>query len=160
MQQGDDRPSKLDAWEATRRAFVELGTAPLTPDGLAAATAKLRQAIVMLGLGTPDNRTAVDLVAYCSTEGRERADAPDTFPSAALRLTTKDVCLTSVLHAMEGSDIHPNVRTAFPGITQDEWDAMMRVILMILTSIERRHAPSRQQKRKARKRRAAEGDGH
>ncbi|WP_322780092.1 hypothetical protein [Frankia sp. Cas4] len=90
---------------------------------------EFRRALLDFGSMTDDNVSAVDRVLIQRTNGND--------PSViALTVGANAVPLASVTNSAEGSDIPAGVRGDFPELEQADWDAVLRVVTMILTALE------------------------
>jgi hypothetical protein len=102
----------------------------LSPDDSQAVTRTLRQAFLDFGSETDDNVAAVDKIAvghFKESAGRD---------GWGLRLATSVLPLSTIINSAEGSPVPDQVRAAHPEVTQDEWDAVLRVACLAFLSFE------------------------
>ncbi|WP_322780107.1 hypothetical protein [Frankia sp. Cas4] len=91
--------------------------------------AEFRQAFLDFGSETEDSASAVDRLLIRQVNG--------SHPSViALTVGANAVPLASVTNSAEGSDIPTGVREDFPELEQADWDAVLRVVTLILTALE------------------------
>jgi hypothetical protein len=97
-----------------------------------AATASIRRALVAFGSETPDNLACAAQVDFGASAGR--GYGPER--TIGLRLAGANVLVSDIMHSAEGSAIPASVRSAFPELTQEAWDAVGRLVTLILLSLE------------------------
>jgi hypothetical protein len=99
---------------------------------LQAATAEIRRALLAFGSETPDNLACAAHVDFGASV--ERRHGPER--KLGLLLAGTNVLLSDILHVAEDAAIPQPVRGAFPDLTQEAWDAVGRVVTLILLSLE------------------------
>jgi hypothetical protein len=103
-----------------REALLSIPPASSADDGQE-VTRILRQALLDFGSETDDNVAALDKIAV----GRvEKSTGRDGW---GLRLATRALPLSTILNSAEVSPVPEQVRAAHPSLTQEEWDAVLRV---------------------------------
>lgn len=83
--------------------------------------------MLTLGYDTEDNRNAMDRLKFAKA---------GKFPSLGLTVGEPPVLLSDILWTVEGMPIPNEVQTSFPQLKQDEWEAAIRTIILILTTYE------------------------
>jgi hypothetical protein len=93
---------------------------------------RMRVAFLELGSRTPDNEACVDLLDVRSVCRR----VP---PNNVRGITIRDrpLLVADVLSAAEGEAIPPGVQRAYPELTEPEWNACLRFIMVVMTLFEK-----------------------
>jgi hypothetical protein len=113
---------------------VLLSIAASAGGDVSARTAQLRRALLEFGSDTADNLdaiTRVEIGMFPSTAERK---------SEGMRLAATPVGLSNVLNAAEGCPLPPQLREEFPDLSQQDWDAVLRVACLVFLSLEARDA--------------------
>lgn len=99
---------------------------------LPAATAEIRRALLAFGSQTPDNLACAAHVDFGASVGRRHG--PERV--IGLRLAVTNVLVSDILHVAEDAAIPEPVRGAFPDLTPEAWEAVGRLVTLILLSLE------------------------
>lgn len=97
-------------------------------EALIGLTEKIREALLIFGSETPDNRACAERIEYGLSPGDGMF---------GLRIAGKPIPLTGIAWALEDGPMPPNIREKFPTLTEDGWDAATRLITLILAAFER-----------------------
>jgi hypothetical protein len=84
------------------------------------------------GPETPDNLNCYRRIEYGLVEGRQFG--PETI--LGLRVKGKDILLSDVMNVIENLELPAEVQEYFPDLTNQEWDAVTRMITTVLLSLE------------------------
>lgn len=117
-----------------QQVLTDLANLPPDADAtvLAALNARLRETFLAMGSETPDNLACMRHVEIGPiTDGTSLAR-----PCWGLRLAGAGEALSKVMNCAEGMDVPAMVLDQYPGISQDEWDALLRFATMILSAFE------------------------
>lgn len=101
------------------------------------ATRKLRAAVLALGSATDDNLNCVEHIEVGSV--RRLFGGP--LRNRGLKVRGKPIMISDVIHTLEDSRMPAVVRHAFPALTSKEWDACLRLVTLILISLEQEEWP-------------------
>ena len=115
----------------TRKRFLEALTGISEGQtGAEELTKKLREALLEFGSETPDNLSCAEQIEVGPVGER-----------TGLKLRSRDLPFYDIANVVEGDTMPEVLKTAFPDITQDEWDAFGRVttLIYILLSRDRPH---------------------
>lgn len=97
-----------------------------------AKTKELRKAILAYGSETPDNIDCAQRI--------ENADYKDVgMDYHGLVLSNTDISLSTLLNTAEGSAVPELVTARYPGITQEDWDSVLRFCTLLLSSLDRKN---------------------
>lgn len=99
-----------------------------TAETLIGLTEKIREALLIFGSETPDNRGCAERIEYGLSPGDGMF---------GLRITGKPIPLTDIAWALEDGPMPPNIREKFPALTDEDWDAATRLITLVLAAFER-----------------------
>ena len=92
----------------------------------------LRESFLYFGSQTPDNTGCMEEIEVGliddGTSARRRA--------VGLRIANDNWPLSSVLNSAEGCPIPRQLSTDFPGLTQAQWDAALRMATMLTLAFE------------------------
>ncbi len=94
------------------------------------ATAAFRKAMLHFGSETDDNRSCAAEIVVTKVSDRKHG-------TAGLALRGKRSLVSHVLNDAEGIPVPRAVRKNHPGITQREWDAVLRLATLVFISFER-----------------------
>ena len=94
-------------------------------------TKNLRLALLQFGSETPDNLSCAEQIEV-STVGSE----------TGLKLPSQELLFSDIAHVVESEPMPEALKTAFPGITDEDWDAFGRLttLIYILLSRDARHS--------------------
>ena len=117
------------------KAFLSALIATARPPSRSHKTArelskKLMGSFLRLGSETPDNLNCFHHVGF-GLVGRPQSRGP----SWGLKLKKKNVLLSEIFNTLEGTKPPRNISAEFK-LTQDEWDAAIRMMVMILSVLE------------------------
>lgn len=93
-------------------------------------TVRLRRALLELGSNTDENVNAASRVEVGPIAVATSRTA------LSMRLTGTNISLADVVNTAEGSPVPPRVREYFPDIKQEDWDAVLRVVCLVLISFQ------------------------
>ena len=105
-------------------------------DALQAATRHIEQTFLTMGSETDENLNCVRQIEM----GLYREPILGHPRTVGLRLTGSHIPLSDIAHTLESSPIPATVREDFPDLTDSQWNAVTRLVTMILISLER-HIP-------------------
>jgi hypothetical protein len=92
---------------------------------------QLMKAFLEFGSETPDNLNCYNHIEYGLTrDWRSRT-------VAGLKLKGKELLLSEVMNVVENLELPDEVREEFPELTDNEWDAITRMVTMALIAMER-----------------------
>ncbi len=89
-------------------------------------TKSLRQALLEFGSETPDNLSCAKQIEV-GTVGSE----------TGLKLLGRELLRSEIAHAIEGEPTPEALKTAFPGITDEDWDTFGRLTTLIYILLSR-----------------------
>jgi hypothetical protein len=118
----------------TRRAFlrslVRIAGKSGKPASVPAATKAFRSALLDFGSETDDNQaSAMEISVSTVRDGDERV--------IGLALRRQGKLVSQILNDAEGTPAPATVRRRHAGITQREWDAVVRLATLVFISLER-----------------------
>jgi hypothetical protein len=118
----------------TRRVFlrslVRIAGESGKPASAPAATKAFRSALLDFGSETDDNQAcAMEISVGTVRDGDKRA--------TGLALRRQGKLVSQILNDAEGSPVPAAVRRRHAGITQREWDAVLRLATLVFISLER-----------------------
>lgn len=93
-------------------------------------TKRFRERFLAYGSETDDNLDAID-----RTDVGEFRDSPLAF-LAGLRNSRTGYSISDVLNTLEGDPVPDTVRSAMPELTQEDYDAALRIAVLCLTAFE------------------------
>lgn len=85
------------------------------------------QAFLEFGSATPDNQAAYDLIEFGTAEN---SDNPYVV-SFGFKLKDKAIFVTDLLNELESLPMPESIKEKYVDLTEDEWQALMRVATMI-----------------------------
>jgi hypothetical protein len=100
--------------------------------GLRAATAAIRRALLAFGSQTPDNLACAAQIAFGT--GASRADGSRS--TTGLGLVGSNILLSDILNVAEDASIPEPVRATFPDLSADSCAAVMRLVTLLVLSLE------------------------
>jgi hypothetical protein len=89
-------------------------------------TKNLRLALLQFGSETPDNLSCAEQIEV-STVGSE----------TGLKLRSRELLFSDIAHVVESEPMPEALKTAFPGITDEDWDAFGRLTTLIYILLSR-----------------------
>ena len=89
-------------------------------------TKDLRVALLQFGSETPDNLSCAEQIEV-STVGSE----------TGLKLRSRELLFSDIAHVVESEPMPEALKTAFPGITDEDWDAFGRLTTLIYILLSR-----------------------
>jgi len=89
-------------------------------------TKSLRVALLEFGSETPDNLSCAEQIEV-GTVGSE----------TGLTLLGRELLYSEIAHVIEGEPMPEALKTAFPGITDEDWDAFGRLTTLIYILLSR-----------------------
>ncbi len=108
---------------------IACGKKSQTP--LSAQSDQLMKAFLEFGSETPDNVNCYNSIEYgLIHDERSR-------PVCGLKLKGKELLLSRVMNVVENLELPNEVSKEFPELTNNEWDAITRMVTMILIALER-----------------------
>lgn len=99
---------------------------------LAALNRRFREAFLNFGSETPDNKSCIKSLKVGLIDDGTSAHRP----TVGLRVTGRNWALSTVLNAAEGCPIPAQLSADFPALTQDQWDAVMRMATMMALTLQ------------------------
>lgn len=87
---------------------------------------------------TEDNVAAAHLIEY----GEIIDPGTITRTIKAIKVKGKPITIADVLWEVEELPLHEKISTRFPDITEEEWGALMRFAVVILSSLESQISPA------------------
>ncbi len=95
---------------------------------------QVMQAFLEFGSDTPDNRMCWERIEFGSVE----EDGPPWIPSVSyvFKVKNKSIYVRDILNRMEELPIPSEIAEAYPELDEEEWSAIMRIALMIVTVFE------------------------
>jgi hypothetical protein len=99
---------------------------------LSVQSEQLMNAFLEFGSETPDNINCYNHIEFGLTHDyRSRA-------VSGLKLKGKELLLSEVMNVVENLELPNKVRRELPDLTESEWDAITRMVTVILIALERR----------------------
>jgi hypothetical protein len=92
--------------------------------------------VLLVGSETPDNLNCYSHIEYGIVPNEKDNADPQDKATYGLKIRGKDISIADIMNVIEDIDIPAEVATAFPTITEHEWNAVTRIITMILLSVE------------------------
>jgi hypothetical protein len=86
--------------------------------------------LLQFGSETEDNARCVELL------GITRLRQPHGRDAVGFGLRGKAVPISDVVNSAEGSPVPDSVVKDFPNVTQDDWDAVLRLTTLVLIALE------------------------
>lgn len=115
-----------------RKQLCSLATTLPSPADLQSRSDELMQAFLLFGSETEDNLSCVQHVEYGWVNKRDFGP-----PSiCGLKLHDKPLLISDLIYALGGYDLLPLIRQNYPDLTEEEWDATLRITTIILLSFE------------------------
>jgi hypothetical protein len=114
-----------------RETLLSIPRASSLDDG-PGLTHRLRRALLDFGSETDDNTAAVEKIDVGVLEKSAGSGG------WGLRLATRALALSTIINSAEGSPVPEQVRVDHPDLTQDDWDAVLRVACLLLLALEGR----------------------
>ncbi|MDB4474608.1 DUF433 domain-containing protein [Opitutaceae bacterium] len=93
-------------------------------------TADFRRALLDHGSETPDNLDAIQRIDVGSLEEDRQAHL------RGFRIAKTGDAVTNILNHLEGASMPEEVKESFPELTQEDYDAAIRVTVLCLTAFE------------------------
>jgi hypothetical protein len=93
---------------------------------------QVMQAFLDFGSETPDNLDCFQNLEY----GLATNDSHTSRKTVGLKLKGADVLISDVMHMIESMEIPAEVKEDFPDLTTEQWDAITRMTVMMLFSLE------------------------
>ncbi|QDU79260.1 hypothetical protein Pla110_09660 [Polystyrenella longa] len=95
---------------------------------------KIREALLLIGSHTEDNINASLQIEYGPYLNK---DHPDSESSGCtwydIKLKNSGIALVDILYELENMNIPDGIQQVYPQLTQNEWEASMRVSLLVLS---------------------------
>jgi len=92
---------------------------------------------LMFASAGEDNLACVEELSIGRVVDKMDEGSPYQGPAWGLRLTESDeIGISKLLWTAEGSPIPDAVREAFPAVTQSQWDAVFRLMMLICMVLE------------------------
>ncbi len=117
-------------WDALT-SIVQANRTP-KPADLGPATARLRDALLAVGSETPDNLDCVNRIVFGAV-----ADSDEPVTWLGPMIADKPILLSDILWALEAGPVPESVRERIPGLEDEDWDAAIRIIMLIMSALER-----------------------
>ncbi len=117
-------------WDALT-SIVQANRIP-KPSDLGPATARVRDALLAVGSETPDNVSLVQHIEFGAI-----ADGSEPVTWLGPMISGKSILLSDIVWALEEEAIPHCVRESIPSLSEEEWSAAIRIIVLILTALER-----------------------
>ena len=102
---------------------------PPEPSAASEMSQRFRDALMMFGSESDDNKHCAEHLEYGIIRGNGRT-------SFGLRLCDAPYSITSVLWNAEGCPIPTQLADALPELSQNQWDACIRLATLVLTAFE------------------------
>jgi hypothetical protein len=118
-------PDLVDTIRAACRAGRDDAALPVS-------TAEIRQALLAFGSQTPENRACAEQIDFGPSVGRRAG--PER--KVGLRIAGSNLLVSDILYETEDAGMPKAVRAACPDLTEDAWAAAMRLVMLILLSLE------------------------
>ena len=99
---------------------------------LRAATVDIRHALLACGSETPDNLACAAQIEFGA--GLSTAGSPKR--TIGLRLVGSNILLSDLLKVAEDASIPEPVRATFPDLSEESWTAVMRLVTLLVLSLE------------------------
>ncbi len=93
-------------------------------DDAEALTAQLRAALLALGSETPDNLNCANRIEIGNSGGK-------------ICPMLRDHWLADIAHTLEDEPMPDGVRTAFPDLAEQDWEAFMRLTTLLYIALSR-----------------------
>src|SRR3954470_12292933 len=99
------------------------------PTTAGAQLSSLRNAFLLFGSYSEDNCSAVDTLDYVAKSGEYSI-------SYGLGVTPSGIRISDIIYQMESYPFPSELKTKFPSLTEEEWAAAMRIVVLILSALE------------------------
>jgi hypothetical protein len=116
------------ATETARQEFLD--SLPIRPQELGDRDRAFVRALLQFGSETDDNKQCVDRI------GLQRINHPDGTARVGFALRHSGIPVADVFNAAEGSPLPALLAETFPDVTQDDWDAVLRLATLIFAACE------------------------
>jgi hypothetical protein len=114
------------------RKLLSICDKDLQQASLAQISAEVTRIFLDISSETPDNLNCRDHIEYGVVE--EKHSSPGK--TYGLKVKSKPILLSDVMNIIENLALPKEVQEYFPDLTENEWDAVTRMITMILLAIE------------------------
>lgn len=120
----------MNSRKAFLRSLVRIAGENGKPLSAPVATKAFRRALLDFGSATDDNQAcAAEIAVSTIQEGG--------LPATGLALRRMGRLVSQILNDAEGTPVPTRVRRRHAGITQKEWDAVLRLATLVFISLER-----------------------
>ena len=120
----------MNTRKAFLRSLVRMAGESGKPVSAAVATKAFRRALLEFGSETDDNQA-------CAAEIGVSTVRDGGLRTTGLTLRRKGRLVSQILNDAEGMPVPATVRRRHAGITQQEWDAVLRLATLVFISLER-----------------------
>ncbi|MEI8043684.1 MAG: hypothetical protein WCL11_19905 [Verrucomicrobiota bacterium] len=120
----------MNTRKAFLRSLVKIAAEDGKPLSARRATRAFRKALLDFGSETEDNQSCAAEIGVGTVRGRDRC-------ATGLALQRYGRLVSQVLNDAEGTPVPEAVRKHQAGITQQEWDAVLRLATLVFISLER-----------------------
>ena len=119
--------------ESSKANFLKalLATSNLDSGSPTRLNSELKEALLKYGSETEDNTEAVKRIGVGKIGEKRNGQ-----PSIGLNLAASGLSLADVVNTAEGSPLPEGVLEYHPEVTQEDWDAILRVLTLVLTAFE------------------------
>lgn len=101
-------------------------------DSLQSLSEKVMGQFLAMGSETEDNLNSYYLIEY----GMVDEQLLGFQPTSGLKVKNKNILVSQVLNVLEDLELPPEVKEAFPDLTDKEWQAITRVTTMVMLALE------------------------
>lgn len=122
----------MSSQKAFRQVLVRIAGDSGGSLGTRQATAVFRKALLQFGSETDDNKSCAAKISVGTYRDKDRGCRV-----TGLALQPQRQLVSEILNQAEGAPIPSAVRKRFRGITQSEWDAILRLATLVFLSLER-----------------------
>jgi len=120
----------MDSKAAFRNLLVSLANGRRKHRNAREATKAFRKALLDFGSETDDNRACAAAISVGVIKERNQP------VRKGLILRGHQCLVGTILNTAEGCPVPTQVRKAFPKLSQQEWDAVLRIATMVVLSLE------------------------
>lgn len=138
--------------EALRQEFLRALVAPAEARQEAADRDRdFVRALLAFGSETEDNRQCVERIGIRDISPQDATPRTDSTPTDSTRtdstrtgaaLRRSGIPVADLLNAAEGTPLPTQLAEDFPAVTQDDWDAVLRLATLLFVAAESPAAPA------------------